>query len=155
MLTKYVFTWLKYSSIYFIAIMLFNNCVNRTILIKPLHPYEYRQNDTIIDGQKISNGLAKYYFIENYSHDSLKIKQVEQFVFRHLPENYKKYEYFNVIIYRKTNVLNDKYRDSEQDELAWHDKDQLFDFIWYNGKYSRYFEYKDGDCLNCPELDIR
>ncbi|HRN56502.1 MAG TPA: hypothetical protein PLL71_08620 [Agriterribacter sp.] len=126
--------------------------MNRPIKIKPLHPYEYKQNDTTIEGQFMGRVLFKYYYVENYSdHDSIEIKR---FVFDRLPADYKTYSQFQVLLFRKTNILNDKYVDRDEDELAWHSKDQLFRFEWNNGEFLGYFEYKDGGCINCTEVEV-
>ena len=152
---RYLSKRIKISTFSFLSIIFLFSCMSKQIVIKPLHPYQYYQNDTIIEGQKIGNDLTQYYYIENYSHDSSKIQKVEDFVFTHLPNNYKEYSQFEVLLYRKTNKINDHYRYSESDELAWYGDDRLFRFEWDKGKYTGYLEYKDGKCVNCPAVDVK
>ena len=73
---RYLSKRIKISTFSFLSIIFLFSCMSKQIVIKPLHPYQYYQNDTIIEGQKIGNDLTQYYYIENYSHDSSKIQKL-------------------------------------------------------------------------------
>jgi len=123
-------------------VIFFIGCSGKMINIKPLSPYT---NDDSV----AANNRCKYFFIEHYSSDSNKLKQVIDFAFKQKELDKNAHYGFEVAIYQKTGVLNESFVSSPQDDIAWHSKDMKFLFRWANNEYMGYLEYEDDKCLNC------
>jgi hypothetical protein len=125
------------------------SCNQNSLVIHPLHPIITTQNDTVLQGVRAGGVMEKYYYIQNFSDRKKNINEVRRFAEKEVQGEAKKYTHIIVLFFKKTNVLNDSYRETDDDQLSYHQKDLLFEFRWFKGQAFPFKQYKNGDCVNC------
>lgn len=137
--------WILLYMLFVLAILINISCRGQSIIIKPLSPFVSITNDTIIEGRKIGTTKSNFFFIKNYRFDDKdQIKEVKKFVFKQLDNDYRKFSQYDVYFYKYTSTLNENYIETENDQLAWHNEDQLFYFSWRDGKFFSFLWFENG-----------
>ena len=132
-----------------LLIPLFLSC-SFHIKIVPLSPFSVvKEFKAIRDSNVIELYKKNYFLVENFSFDNKNHEQdITNFAFYNLDTNYSQYGTYRMIFYKSSSRTNRNYVDIPSDVIEWHFDDIIFDFCWYDGKFSFVNKQRNGKILN-------
>jgi hypothetical protein len=136
--------------LFLVLIFLFscdNVLTNDSLKVKPLHPYFlYRPEGT--------NELKlMYYFVEGFNYRSSQIDSLIQFSQVNFIDS-SRYQMYQVVFYKKSNEINEKFQSQEGDYIDWHHDDLILEVRVNYGEMGTVNRYYKGRLLNKSDAEV-
>jgi hypothetical protein len=118
--------------LFLIILILYSFSIGRKkkIQILPLYPYEFRSARNPHDSI-----LEKFYFIDGFTSYDQDSVELDNFIKEHIDTNYTKYFDYSINFYKKSNLINENYRNPSSDNENINIQLQLIKYLWMNGEF--------------------
>lgn len=135
------------------VIWMATSCTSKKLTIKSLFPHTQVFNNLDRQGrERNEQSVFKHFFVENWNpRDNSKARQLRNFALKQRDTDYSKYYQYEMYFYNKTNVLNENFDSTVNDDIAWHQKDLAATARWYQGGRMFFKMYENGNCVNCGD----